>query len=525
MPAGRRRAAERRLPGDVRPGAAAYFGGPYLVWMGEGQPASDLCAHPLTDFFDGTATPSPLVCGACTCSAAERVVRAAGDGDRERSLRARARGPTPRSSCRAAGTGAARRSGGVRGRRGVRDGRAAGPGRREVRAADGHGHEESAPRAVALRARVPGRRQVAARKRDVCAPALPTVPSSEQAALMWTYCVSMEEPTKACPVHAYPIRRDFGDGWTDVPTCTPCTCGAAGRQPCSPSTVTAYSDAACTAMDAVGAVEAQTSTSSCAPLSTAVVAREHEREPVHVRARDVHAERRRCHRRPAHPRRGDDLLLPGVTLPQCDRSSCSSPSPSSAAARRTRARRTPASCGDGGDGNVHRPVRAGWARRRVLPLPLVRPRGLDATRVPRPCWTAAGAQGFLDAPPSKVTCSPACACSPSENLCGLPITMTASTAACPPNGAVPFDAPTRVGRHVLHDGSRRLRPGRLRSTRPCVGERGSCAASMPNVVTVEGGGATIALTCQGPAPSVTGVCLGAEQDVHVPERARVLRVT
>lgn len=99
---------------------------------------------------------------------------------------------------------------------------------------------------------------------DVCLPTLPTVPFAEQATSMWTYCVTLGDPTKSCPM-AFPIRREFSDGWTDVPTCTPCTCGAAVGSSCSTSTVTLYADGACT--DEIGLADAQTSTSTCVDVT------------------------------------------------------------------------------------------------------------------------------------------------------------------------------------------------------------------------------------------------------------------
>lgn len=98
---------------------------------------------------------------------------------------------------------------------------------------------------------------------DVCEPALPTPPSP---AFMWTYCVSLEDPTKSCPT-SFPIERDFGNGWTDVPTCAPCTCSAPEGSACSPSIVTVYSDPECS--NEVGSVEAQTLMSTCSPIPSA----------------------------------------------------------------------------------------------------------------------------------------------------------------------------------------------------------------------------------------------------------------
>jgi hypothetical protein len=174
----------------------------------------------------------------------------------------------------------------------------------------------------------------------------------------------------------------------------------------------------------------------------------------------------------------------------------------------------PASCGDAGDGTCTGqcvPVGAGFnvylwsgpAGSTPPPCPSVLIEGSGSTR------------GFLDGPPSKVTCSPACTCSPSGNECVLPSTITASTATCPAGSGAPFDAP------AVWDGKcSTMDPvGSAKSVTvdpPTLPFLGMCEPATPNVVTVEGGGATIALTCQGPAPSVTGVCLGSSQECSYP---------
>jgi hypothetical protein len=166
----------------------------------------------------------------------------------------------------------------------------------------------------------------------------------------------------------------------------------------------------------------------------------------------------------------------------------------------------PASCEDAGQGTC-----TGQCAQATLNpfISLVWSGPAGSTPPPCPPVTMPGASdsGFLDTPPSKVTCSPACACSPSENLCGLPITMTASTATCPAEGALPFDAPT------VWDGTcSTMDPvasaHSLTVDPPGVGSQGACAAATPSVATIEGG-KTIAITCQGintPDGILPGVC-------------------
>jgi hypothetical protein len=100
--------------------------------------------------------------------------------------------------------------------------------------------------------------------------------------------------------------------------------------------------------------------------------------------------------------------------------------------------------------------------------------------------------GFLDVPPSTVTCSPACSCAPSENECFLPSAMTAGSTACPSDG-MPFEAPPEWSgtcstmNPVASADSLTVDP-------PTLGQ-GTCTPSTPNVVTAKGG-STIAVTCQ-----------------------------
>jgi hypothetical protein len=64
---------------------------------------------------------------------------------------------------------------------------------------------------------------------------------------------------------------------------------------------------------------------------------------------------------------------------------------------------------------------------------------------PPSCPAAAfnGDNGFLDTPPSTITCDPPCGCSPSNVYCYLPEMDVADSAACPAGGAgVPFNAPS-----------------------------------------------------------------------------------
>jgi hypothetical protein len=241
------------------------FGGPYVVWMGETAPPSDPCARPLLqDFFEGTAAPPPLVCGECACSTPSGSC----------ALPATA---TVGASC--SGSGASTTFELPSGWNGSCATFLPFESVESVTVAPLVLEEGCSPHVVmdtkppppppppqawpyvnACQESVTG---TCSNDGDVCAPALA---SSQPSAFVWTYCVSMEEPAQSCP-SAYPIQRDFGNGWPDAPTCMPCTCSAPVGSSCSPSTITAYSDAACT--DAVGAVEAQASTSSCAPLSTA----------------------------------------------------------------------------------------------------------------------------------------------------------------------------------------------------------------------------------------------------------------
>jgi hypothetical protein len=103
-------------------------------------------------------------------------------------------------------------------------------------------------------------------------------------------------------------------------------------------------------------------------------------------------------------------------------------------------------------------------------------------------------KGFLDAPPSKVTCSPPCSCEPSGNECFLPTTMTAASASCPAVGTAPFDAP-----NVWDGACSTMDPvgsaASLTVEPPTLAGQGTCAASVANAVAVEGG-TTIAVTCQ-----------------------------
>jgi hypothetical protein len=106
---------------------------------------------------------------------------------------------------------------------------------------------------------------------DVCVPALPVgdVPKGLPKGV-WTYCVSYtsSDTTAKCPAE-YPVRRDFGNGWTDPRHCADCTCGPPVGSSCDESLVTLYSDDACTDADEVGAVEAQQSTQMCVDVPEA----------------------------------------------------------------------------------------------------------------------------------------------------------------------------------------------------------------------------------------------------------------
>jgi hypothetical protein len=127
--------------------------------------------------------------------------------------------------------------------------------------------------------------------------------------------------------------------------------------------------------------------------------------------------------------------------------------------------------------------------------------------------------GFLDTPPSKVTCSPTCACSPSSNNCVLPTTMTAGTATCPASGGAPFDAP------ASWDGAcSAMDPvasaDSLTVDPPALDGAGACLPSTPNVTAVEGSG-TIAISClsrgQNALGDVPGQCPGTDQQCTFPK--------
>lgn len=175
---------------------------------------------------------------------------------------------------------------------------------------------------------------------------------------------------------------------------------------------------------------------------------------------------------------------------------------------------SPATCEDAGQGNCTGQCAQAVPGGAFYLLLWSGPEGATPPACPA-LADGAPVPGFLDAPPSKVTCSPACACSPSENLCGLPITMTASAAPCPAEGALPFDAPTVWdGTCSTMDPVASARS--LTVDPPGVGAQGQCAASEPHVASVEGGGATIALSCQGAGTGVTGACPNADQACTYP---------
>jgi hypothetical protein len=123
-----------------------------------------------------------------------------------------------------------------------------------------------------------------------------------------------------------------------------------------------------------------------------------------------------------------------------------------------------------------------------------------------------GLNGFLDTPPSSVTCSPACACSTSVNGCNLPSTMTAGAVTCPSSGGLPFNAPE------VWDGTcSAMDPvasaGSLIVDPPTVDPQGGCPPSLPMPVSVVG--ETIAINClsdgAGSRGDVPGECADLDQ--------------
>jgi hypothetical protein len=251
-------------PGTCVPNPHNDFSDPYLVWMGEGQPASDICGG-WGHLFDGTAPPSALVCPACKCLSPSGSCALPATATASASTCPSTPGlplPAPSGwdgSC----TGT---QGLVVFEDGVESVTVAplvpidGPCAPQMITDTKDPHPGSWPYVSACKGSAMGTCPSAD---DVCMPLLP--PGPKTSASMWTYCVSLADPTSSCPMDTFPIRRDFSDGWTNLPTCTPCTCGAAVGSSCSPSTVTLYSDDACT--DAVGESQAQTSTSTCVDVT------------------------------------------------------------------------------------------------------------------------------------------------------------------------------------------------------------------------------------------------------------------
>jgi hypothetical protein len=96
---------------------------------------------------------------------------------------------------------------------------------------------------------------------DVCRPALPDTPKGPGPT--WAYCVNQKgaggQYNSTCPA---PFRKRyvFAESYTDLPACSPCTCGSPEGSACS-SQVSIYSDGACT--DLIGSVKALSSGPMC----------------------------------------------------------------------------------------------------------------------------------------------------------------------------------------------------------------------------------------------------------------------
>ena len=239
------------------------------------------------------------------------------------------------------------------------------------------------------------------------------------------YCINQmgageARTTPTCP-DPYSKMYVVATGYTDTP-------GLARRAPASPSEgsacsslVSIYADRAML-KDQIGAVTAQSSMLRCAsivPASSPLGEQDRDRARC-SEARHVHGERRHPDRLGV-PHRAVDLLLAWTNLPAMrpTSSSCSSRLPRPVAERRTRAPRIRRPAWARAPGNAHR--RRGrssgswlWFRPPRAPhlLPVNQPWQKHPT----------GGTGYLDAPPSTVTCSapsPPCAnsvgaCSPSK---------------------------------------------------------------------------------------------------------------
>jgi hypothetical protein len=96
---------------------------------------------------------------------------------------------------------------------------------------------------------------------DACLPSLPHTPKGP--GRTWTYCVNQEgaggQYNSTCPL-PFPKLYVFAESYTDLPACSPCTCGSPEGSACS-SQVSIYSDGACT--DLIGSVKALSSGPMC----------------------------------------------------------------------------------------------------------------------------------------------------------------------------------------------------------------------------------------------------------------------
>jgi hypothetical protein len=144
------------------------------------------------------------------------------------------------------------------------------------------------------------------------------------------------------------------------------------------------------------------------------------------------------------------------------------------------------------------------------------PEGTTPPQCPAVVLPGEATLGYLDAPPSTVTCSPACSCSSSSNACSPPSTMTAGTVTCSGGGGVPFDAPT------VWDGTCSamdpISSARSLTVDPPTLPQGTCVQSLSSVTQFTGG-KTVALTCFGLTMmnAEPGVCPNADDECTYPD--------